>query len=125
VTERLGFLDPCNPETLQRLDRLRRRVLHTLEDDQAVAGCDDTIVQNLKPLANTKAMYLGLNQPAWTTAIAPLNALAYSPSKDGRSVAAQKHGHAAGLRSRSRDFQGSRWQGFALSVLPLAAPGEK
>ena len=43
--QRLGFLDPGDPESLQRLDRFGGVVLHALEDDQAVAGgCDPVAV---------------------------------------------------------------------------------
>ena len=40
--------------------------------------------------------------------------------QDGRSVPAQEHGHAAGLRSRRRDLQGSRRSG---AVVSATAPG--
>ena len=40
--------------------------------------------------------------------------------QDGRPVPAQEHGHAAGLRSRRRDLQGSRRSG---AVVSATAPG--
>ena len=48
MTKRLSLLDPRDPEAFQRLDRLGRGVLHALEDDQAIAGRNDAVMQDFE-----------------------------------------------------------------------------
>jgi hypothetical protein len=61
LTECLRFLDPRYPEALKRFDRLRRGILHALENDQSVAGGNDAVVQDLESGADTKALYFRLD----------------------------------------------------------------
>src|SRR5262249_5096119 len=61
LTECLGFLNPRYPEAFERLDRFSGRILHTLKNDQSVAGGNDAIVQDLEPGADAKALYLRLD----------------------------------------------------------------
>jgi hypothetical protein len=48
---------------IAKLPELLAGLLHALEDDQTVAGCDDAIMQNLKLIADAEAVYLRFNQP--------------------------------------------------------------
>jgi hypothetical protein len=63
LAEALGFFHPGAVVALQRLDRIRRVVLHTLEDDRpvALAGLDDGIL-HLEVSPGIHGLDLGFEQ---------------------------------------------------------------
>ena len=58
----MRLLDPRNSKVLERLDQLRRQILHALKHDHATTGRNDAVSENFEHMSNTESLNFILKQ---------------------------------------------------------------
>ena len=62
MRERLRFLDPGDAEALEGLDAFGGVILHALEDDEAIAGRLDAVVEDAEQRPNAECLDLAFDE---------------------------------------------------------------